>query len=161
MNDRMRNLELRLARLEKRSGRSPAIVRLEKCRDGILETYLNSLTRSGLPADYMNNKAWLRVTMAKEDILNIILAKFNYLLDQIQDKSKIELMVLKRFAPSYQFLNISQLNHSGHPVWEEVSKLPLFRTLDNLREQMDREFSEETLNRLINKAIKECQLLGI
>ena len=101
MNDAIRSLEMRIARLEKQSGRSQGIVAIEKMRGYLLEHEIPRLEQGYEDEESIKRALGANIRRLERELITIILDKGGTQLNHIEDKTKKERMILDRLAPGH------------------------------------------------------------
>lgn len=162
--DVLRNLESRIARLEKRSGRSQGIAMADQIRKEILDDlpYLK------------DNQRHLELTLSvqagrlKGKLIDLVLEKIRNQLSQIEEKTKKERAILNRLAPNqFSFGYMGKMYQEIRPSDSEVwGKHRVFLLIDDFIEDVDDfgvdpDEAEVMTNELLDEVVKACRELGI
>lgn len=160
----LRNLEIRIARLEKRSGRSQGIAMADQIRKEILDDlpYLK------------DNQRHLELTLSvqagrlKGKLIDLVLEKIRNQLSQIEEKTKKERAILNRLAPNqFSFGYMGKMYQEIRPSDSEVwGKHRVFLLIDDFIEDVDDfgvdpDEAEVMTNELLDEVVKACRELGI
>lgn len=160
----LRELEMRIARLEKRSGRSQGIAMADQIRKEILDDlpYLK------------DNQRHLELTLSvqagrlKGKLIDLVLEKIRNQLSQIEEKTKKERAILNRLAPNqFSFGYMGKMYQEIRPSDSEVwGKHRVFLLIDDFIEDVDDfgvdpDEAEVMTNELLDEVVKACRELGI
>ena len=167
MNDAIRKLEARIARLEKRSGRSQGIVSIEKTRKHLLEHEIPRFEQGYEDEEYIKRAIGAIIRGLERSLITIILEKVETQLNHIEDKTKKERMILDRLAPGHFSFNTNgtmyqEIRNQGHSVWDHHE---VFVSLGDFINRVDRgkhtDQLKEMTNHFLDEAIEGCRALGI
>ena len=159
----IRNLEMRIARLEKQSGRSQGIAIVEQIRKEIIDEipYLKEDQRR------LELTLSVQAGRLKGKLIDLVLEKIRNQLFQIEEKTKKERAILNRLAPKHFSFGYSgkmyqEIRPSDSDVWgnHEVFIL-LDRFIDRVDRGINSDKAEAMTNSLLDEVIKACRDLGI
>lgn len=161
----LRNLENRIARLEKSSGRSQGITIIENLREYLLENEIPFF--EGEEDKYIKAAMGAPIRRVMRDLITLVLKKIEVQLNHIEAKTKKERLILDRLAPGHFSFNYEggmyqEIRNQDHAVWENHE---LFILLEKFVKQVDTgrylDRLEEMTNFFLDEAIVACRELGI
>ena len=165
MNEAIKNLESRIAQLDKRSGRSQGTAIIEKLRKDLIEQ-IPYYEEYGEPGE-MEIAFKVMINYTRRQLANLVLEKIRDQLDQIKTKTKKERVILNRLAPDHfdfgwdgtLYQSIRKLDNK---MW---TKHEVFYLLDRFKTRLDsgryKNKVEEMTNYFLDEAVKACRELGI
>ena len=164
MKNVIRNLEIRIARLEKQSGRSRGIALVEEIRKEIIDDipYIKDNQR------HLDLNLSVQVGRLKGKLIDLVLEKIEAQLSQIEEKTKKERAILNRLAPNhfsfgYKGKMFQEIRPTDSEVW---GKHRVFLLIDDFIEDVDDfgvdpDEAEAMTNELLDEVVKACRELGI
>ena len=165
----IRNLEMRVARIEKSSGRSEGIALLEKLRKSILDDLPYMEDHIGLDdkQEIIDRLKYAHIKYHRGMLADLVLTKIRRQLDQIEEKTRKERIILNRLAPNHFNFGkdgsiYQDLRSLDNSTWQS---LEVFRKLDRFINRVETgrylHRIEYMTNLFIDEAIEACRELGI
>lgn len=165
----LRNLEMRIARLEKQSGRSQGTTILENLRKSILDDIPYMVDEIGLDdkQEIINRVNIAHINLYRGKLADLVLTKIRAQLDQIEEKTKKERFILNRLAPNHfnfgkdgsVYQDLRLLDNSTWNSLEVFKKLERFKNRVATGRYLHR--LEHMTNLFIDEAIEACREIGI
>ena len=165
----IRNLESRIARLEKQAGRSGGTAILEKLRKSILDDLPYIEKHIGLDdkQEVIGRIKYNHIKYHRGMLADLVLTKIRRQLDQIEEKTRKERIILNRLAPNHFNFGkdgsmYQDLRLTDDSTWESLG---VFRKLDELMDRVETGRNlhriEDMTNLFIDEAIEACREIGI
>jgi hypothetical protein len=163
----IRNLEKRIARLEKSSGRSQGSAIIEKVRRYLLDYEIPVFQEGEEGEEYIKRAMGANIRRLERELITLILGKIETQLNHIEAKTKKERLILNLLAPNHFTFNYEgsmyqEIKNQGHDVWQNHE---LFIVLERFKDRVGTgrylHRLEELTNHFLDEAVKACREIGI